>query len=211
MFCPACKAEYRQGFSHCKDCDVDLVYALHAEAEESPGELQVVWEGNDQNACVYRCRILQEAGIRYEVAQIPGPPRAGRRVDWKYKIGVLPEDLDKAKAVVAHDDGTDFPNPDELDGPSPMELPDDQKSAVPEGPKRDRDPQSWFPEDDPVKVWSGIDTGHSWMIDMCLKENRIPFRAEPNGANLQKYFVLPDDENRAREIIAEIEEGRPHA
>ena len=25
MICPKCKAEYRNGFSHCSDCDVDLV------------------------------------------------------------------------------------------------------------------------------------------------------------------------------------------
>lgn len=28
MFCPKCKVEYRQGFIHCSDCDVDLVYSL---------------------------------------------------------------------------------------------------------------------------------------------------------------------------------------
>jgi hypothetical protein len=28
MFCPLCKAEYRQGFTYCADCDVDLVEAL---------------------------------------------------------------------------------------------------------------------------------------------------------------------------------------
>ena len=28
MFCPKCKSEYRQGFTRCSDCDVDLVYEL---------------------------------------------------------------------------------------------------------------------------------------------------------------------------------------
>jgi hypothetical protein len=28
MFCPKCKAEYRQGFTHCADCDVDLLEVL---------------------------------------------------------------------------------------------------------------------------------------------------------------------------------------
>jgi len=26
MFCPECRAEYRPGFTHCSDCDVDLVH-----------------------------------------------------------------------------------------------------------------------------------------------------------------------------------------
>lgn len=30
-FCPKCRAEYREGFSRCSDCDVDLV-------DELPGE-----------------------------------------------------------------------------------------------------------------------------------------------------------------------------
>ena len=25
MFCPVCRGEYREGFTHCNDCDVDLV------------------------------------------------------------------------------------------------------------------------------------------------------------------------------------------
>jgi hypothetical protein len=28
MFCPECRAEYRPGFTHCLDCDVDLVHEL---------------------------------------------------------------------------------------------------------------------------------------------------------------------------------------
>ena len=28
MFCPQCRSEYRQGFTHCTDCDVDLVAEL---------------------------------------------------------------------------------------------------------------------------------------------------------------------------------------
>jgi hypothetical protein len=31
MFCPKCKSEYRQGYTHCADCDVDLVPALDSE------------------------------------------------------------------------------------------------------------------------------------------------------------------------------------
>jgi len=34
MFCPKCGAEYRAGFTHCSDCDVDLV-------EELPQEISI--------------------------------------------------------------------------------------------------------------------------------------------------------------------------
>ena len=34
MFCPRCKAEYREGFSRCAECDVELVDNLPADAVE---------------------------------------------------------------------------------------------------------------------------------------------------------------------------------
>jgi hypothetical protein len=40
MFCPNCKAEYRPGFTHCVDCDVDLVYELPKTAIELRGETE---------------------------------------------------------------------------------------------------------------------------------------------------------------------------
>ncbi|MGD1006015.1 MAG: DUF2007 domain-containing protein [Ignavibacteriaceae bacterium] len=38
MFCPNCKAEYREGFTHCNDCDVDLVATLPGQKENSVTE-----------------------------------------------------------------------------------------------------------------------------------------------------------------------------
>ncbi|MEA2433621.1 MAG: hypothetical protein QOG54_1078 [Actinomycetota bacterium] len=36
MFCPNCRSEYRAGFTHCPDCDLDLVDELAPEAEPEP-------------------------------------------------------------------------------------------------------------------------------------------------------------------------------
>jgi hypothetical protein len=35
-YCPQCRAEYREGFTHCPDCDIDLVAEL---PPELPGEV----------------------------------------------------------------------------------------------------------------------------------------------------------------------------
>jgi putative signal transducing protein len=37
MFCPDCRAEYRPGFTHCVDCDVDLVELLPERHAPEPG------------------------------------------------------------------------------------------------------------------------------------------------------------------------------
>jgi hypothetical protein len=34
MFCPECHAEYRSGFTHCTDCDVDLIPQLDPHARK---------------------------------------------------------------------------------------------------------------------------------------------------------------------------------
>jgi hypothetical protein len=38
MFCPKCKTEYREGFSKCADCDVDLIPELPPDSEQEPSE-----------------------------------------------------------------------------------------------------------------------------------------------------------------------------
>ena len=38
MFCPVCGAEYREGFTRCSDCDVDLVEKLPDKEEEETAE-----------------------------------------------------------------------------------------------------------------------------------------------------------------------------
>ena len=36
MFCPKCRAEYREGFSRCSDCDIPLVPELEPEPDDRP-------------------------------------------------------------------------------------------------------------------------------------------------------------------------------
>ena len=43
MFCPNCKAEYREGFTHCSDCDVDLVASLPELAEKEKDDDDVTF------------------------------------------------------------------------------------------------------------------------------------------------------------------------
>jgi hypothetical protein len=42
MFCPECRAEYRPGFTHCSDCEVDLVHEL-SESDTRARQLRRDW------------------------------------------------------------------------------------------------------------------------------------------------------------------------
>lgn len=77
MFCPECKAEYRQGFTRCADCEVDLVAALQGRKsrprkpqsrprieEGGSGELEPqVWQGTDPHFYLGVLKYLRTVGM----------------------------------------------------------------------------------------------------------------------------------------------------
>jgi hypothetical protein len=81
MFCPNCKSEYRQGFTRCTDCDVNLVASLSSndalEPEASEGERsfgvagspELLWDGSDREAFARVTAALQDAKIFFRASE----------------------------------------------------------------------------------------------------------------------------------------------
>jgi hypothetical protein len=67
MFCPACKAEYREGYTHCRECSVDLVSTLEPAADRQlvNDPPVVVWRGQDPVAFSAVVSALASAHITY--------------------------------------------------------------------------------------------------------------------------------------------------
>ncbi len=64
MFCASCGDEYQPGFTHCTDCDLDLVEELPAEIDEAtPLELVTILETGDQSLAAVAKSVLDGAGI----------------------------------------------------------------------------------------------------------------------------------------------------
>lgn len=225
MFCPQCKAEYRQGFTRCADCDVDLIHQQDprlGEAQPGTGELddrqadlQLVWKGHEESECVRVCRNLLKADIPYKVAQIIESPSTQMRVIRRYEIGVPKADYERARVLLgiegefedAGDAVDEFSedDTDDVEGPELFPLDD---SPPDEEMRNDRYLKPWFPEDAIVEIWSQQGDDISGGIEMALKENLIHCRLDlDNGA--RKVFVATEDEGRAREIVREIVNGAP--
>jgi hypothetical protein len=65
MFCPDCGVEYREGYTRCADCDVDLVEEPPPVPELPSGELVAVLETGDHSLVMVARGILESAGIPY--------------------------------------------------------------------------------------------------------------------------------------------------
>jgi len=229
MICPKCGAEYRQGYTSCADCGVDLVAAppeggkalaafLADEAPKSktglgdPNEdpFCSFWKGTDARVCVELCTVLDEAGI---------PHKTIHRQDHffnfanqsPYELGVPASMYEKAELVVKEAFGTDEETGEDT---VPLLPAPDREPADFEKGLRDAiaDANEWlgprYPEDATVEVWSGEDVDTKGMIEMSLRENDVLSRSEEEKGQ-HKVLVLPEDEARAREIVREVVEGTP--
>lgn len=228
MICPQCKAEYRPGFTRCADCDVDLVWEPHyAQGPErppaDPGDPNEdpfcsFWKGEDARLHAELCSVLDEAGVphntvfrRDHLFNLSNFPA--------YEIGVPFSCFEKAEAAVKEAYGTD--DIEEIGSQELQKLledPSDRIRKLPEmltpgdsedipGPPTAGDEAGWFEEDATASVWSTETSESSDFLVAALHENGIRCRVDREGSRATLY-VLPDDENRAQEIVREVKEGQ---
>lgn len=221
MFCPLCRAEYRQGITLCPDCNVALIPTLPAVPGESPDDpFCSFWKGDSGREYSEICAVLDRENIPYKTV---------RREDHlfnlaarpAFEIGVPASLFERAKAIAREalgwDEGAETKG-DRLDfdeNTPKMELPpQDEISQI----ESTWDPDAWHPEDASVQVWSGDDANLAGLIRVSLLENRIYCRLDAGSTEEEKIsdgrsklYVLPHDESRAREILREISEASPPA
>jgi hypothetical protein len=232
MYCPECQSEYRQGFTRCADCDVDLVYGLEttASAANVGDDFRVIWRSVDQQSCVSVCYQLQDLGISYKVAETPGALGPNMRIAKRFELAVSSADCERAKSALGIEEDppatlseAEWQAMEEPEGPDQRQEPG---AAEQEGPhdlderaveasfadmqaRRDAFFRFWYPEDATVQIWSREGAEDiSGAIEMALKENLIHCRLDVDSGSC-KVFVLPQDETRARDIVREITDGVP--
>ncbi|HXW56212.1 MAG TPA: hypothetical protein VEJ67_10715 [Candidatus Cybelea sp.] len=215
MFCPVCKAEYRLGFTHCSDCDVDLVEnpadTLSGEASPEQAEpVALLWTGTDSGLQGAICDALDKADISYhrrfrQLGPLPGLPEA------VYAILVHPRDLERAKAplgnIYRQIEIGDAVDQHGMDG-STVEDAGAGDGGDEDAP--DDIVHDFNPEDATEEIWAGRDSQMAQTLRVCLQENGIGCVVE-DVDDERAVFVTPDLEARAREIVRQIVEAAPPA
>jgi|SRR5882757_2648063 len=174
---------------------------------ESSETFRVVWGGDSETECVEACRELQLAAIEYRVSQQPVSRSSRMGVIWKFEVMVLGSDYELAKeALGLGEDGNETEEQE-------FEIEENTSPISQETSRQNQQKalsylRKWRPDDANVEVWTQNASEPS-IVELSLTENLIHFRLErANNATL-KYFVLPEDEYRAREILREIKNGDP--
>jgi len=109
MICPECGSEYREGFTHCGSCDVDLVAALPPDDSDPAIALVKVYETGDAAVIPLVESLFGDANIEYMtkgegIQDLFGLGRFG--ANFNNTIGpveffVRAEDVEEAKAIIA--------------------------------------------------------------------------------------------------------------
>jgi hypothetical protein len=197
-YCPLCDTEYDAQFQLCTICGVGLVpEELRGRplSEKDRGDrLEMVWRGGDPVAVSRVVALLRENGIRHHVQSssdhlvfelaMPRP---------KYLVRVFRGDLPRVREIIdGVQDSPFFGNEISSDFP---EKPDSRVTV---------ERQAWNPAAASIEIWAGGDAAFGKLLEDCLFENRIPYRSEGIAPGRLRYFVVPQDEPAAREIVREI-------
>ncbi|MBS1842134.1 MAG: hypothetical protein JSS69_06015 [Acidobacteria bacterium] len=228
LYCPQCRAEYREGYSSCSDCHVLLVRERpHKEDQQDtsePGDPNkdpfcAFWQGDDPRIHAELCGVLEEAGI---------PHKTVYRKDHlfnlanypTFQVGVPASRFEDAENVIRDAFSSDSDESGAADTlATPRLIPESTTRIrkLPEilspeenipGPQAPGDSSDWFEQDANVLVWSGDDEYIGSAILGALNENDLHARRDTRDGAMHVY-VLPAEQTRAVEIIREIVESTP--
>jgi hypothetical protein len=219
MFCPNCKAEYRERFTHCADCDVDLVESLAA-SPSSGGELgdsgevvdldapELLWSGVDVGAFEQIRSALDDANIPYNDERLEAR-LLYRSLGNPLEIWVQRRDRAAAQKILtelfAAFGGTE--QPDAAGSPQNFQPPENEGWDA-ESDEARGSVVGFDPDEANVEIWTGEAAGMAPILKDCLRENGIGCAIVP-GPKGECLRVYPADEVRAREIVREVVEGVP--
>lgn len=97
MFCPKCKTEYREGFSQCADCGIDLVETLPPERQPEYIEYEEILATFNPGDIAIIKSILDSEKITYFIR---GEHLALRPMGDSARLMVSKDEVDQAKELL---------------------------------------------------------------------------------------------------------------
>ena len=237
MFCPVCKSEYREGFTKCSDCDVDLVRQLADDSESK----EPLWAGQDASVRSAICEKLDAAKILHEDDSVESQFMPAFRQSI-YRIQIRKKDHEAALNAIREVDVDRLnirPSPGvfldrnsdwlrtngaqrdlwgRLLNRDASESADDSEITADASASGDADESAEEVADDELEdfnsddatsqVWSGADGSMAQSINVSLREVGIGCVVNETHGNFN-VCVQRASETRAKEIIREIIEQTP--
>jgi hypothetical protein len=202
MYCPVCKAEYRAGFTECAECRVPLVTELPA--KDAPSAYAVLWKGENVDFATKLVEQLQAAQIRSVAVPVDVLFRNSRdffdvaeRPLFGSAVCVTRENYRAARRIA---EGL----LDEEPGTEPAGLTESViPTAIPELPLE------WDPASATIELWRGAERGPFRFVADALHGVGIPTRQDRDEGGMWILWVRPEYEQRGREIVTEVSEGKP--
>jgi len=236
MFCPVCKYEYRRGFTHCNDCEVDLVDALPSEADvdhklrtpaDEMAQPTLLWKGASGGTFSAITAALDATKIPYnrkdldarlvfssEFSELEIWVPAATFADAQ---NVLDEVLSSAANAPLRAEPPDATN----------EIPAEDYEGADD--IRHETLKELYPEDATAEVWSGhaanndasnaasssavnVANNDALMADIlksCLAEIGVACYVDRPESGPIAVRVLPEDEDRAKEIVHQVVDAAP--
>lgn len=214
MFCPNCKAEYRDGFTQCADCGTQLVARLDDAAVPSnsrtlPEGPELLWTGTDPGILAHIDSALETAKIPHHqrsrdvIGALPGLSEPVHSIfiharDHRAAHTILEEIIRRFEANPAEGDD----EPDDSDASAAMPPDADDGNDAPDVPQ-DYVPDDFDPAEATVEVWSGEDA--------TMQNNLVTFlggigigSATDDSAGKLRIRVTPSSQARASEMIREV-------
>ena len=233
MFCPKCGTEYREGFTACSDCGTTLVTASGASSPNLPSdEMEILWSGTDPEFAEFLADALDRAELQHrdDKAKLDFLPALQGSV---FKISVTASDKEAAQRVLQELIDANAAAPPRMSGDLVRDGADmspyrglsrrafrsDKRAAPFESvgllgsePLEDVTPDDIVENIDAgeatCEVWSGNGREMAETFKICLREVGIDSVIAADGG-MQRVFVIPAAETRAKEVIREIIEQTP--
>jgi hypothetical protein len=211
MFCPNCELEYRPGFTHCNDCDVDLVEELPGEGEAGEGEEeleepQLLWRGADGGLFTELTADLEKARIRYNREKLDA--RMTFSADHTLEIWVPAAEMPAAEKVrdevLASIREAAELNAARATAASAADAEEEDDGDLPAFSGYVEEPH---PEDATAELWAGEDETLAYFLKSALAANAIGCCVEEKQEGGFSLRVLPEQEAEGSEIVRQVVEG----